>query len=152
LNGEGGTALTGEYAKGDTATCFVLPDSKKVDIATQEKPFFDNALRKAISQKGDGVYLNFKIGAIEQREVDGGKYAIVQFKYVLITGAGVEVSRTATASVTSTGKEVQLLWVTTISARAKKVKNDLDDIVGSFRGYGDGIKSDVADETWKPQV
>jgi hypothetical protein len=32
VNGEDGTIQAGEYAKGDTATFFVLPNSGKVEV------------------------------------------------------------------------------------------------------------------------
>jgi hypothetical protein len=56
------------------------------------------------------------------------------------------VERTAVASVTSAGPAVQLLWAATITARAKKVKPQLDGIVGSFRCYSDGIRVDRKEE------
>ena len=84
-------------------SCSSTPETEdgRPQLTDEEKlgMFFENALRKAISQKGDGVYQDFKIKSVRQTERGGTPYAIVDFKYVLITGAGFEVERTAVASV-----------------------------------------------------
>jgi len=141
VNGEDGTIQAGEYAKGDTATFFVLPDAKKIDnIQEQDKEFFRNAIIGAISQKSSNIYQDFKVTKVEPLTADDGKYMIVDFKYTLLTGAGFEVERKGVASVTSAGDGVQLLWAASIAARYKnKTEGQLRAITGSFRCYSDGL-------------
>eukprot|EP00581_Thalassiosira_minuscula_P013626 CAMPEP_0183724308 /NCGR_PEP_ID=MMETSP0737-20130205/17849_1 /TAXON_ID=385413 /ORGANISM="Thalassiosira miniscula, Strain CCMP1093" /LENGTH=292 /DNA_ID=CAMNT_0025954865 /DNA_START=64 /DNA_END=942 /DNA_ORIENTATION=+ len=140
VNGEDGTIQAGEYAKGDTATFFVVPNEGKADIQEKEKSFFKDALIAAISQKGSNIYQDFKVTKTEPVSVDGGKYVLVDFKYTLLTGAGFEVERKGVASVTSAGDGVQLLWAASIAARYKnKTEGSLRSIVQSFRCYADGL-------------
>mmetsp|Transcript_4746 Transcript_4746/g.10451 ORF Transcript_4746/g.10451 Transcript_4746/m.10451 type:complete len:290 (+) Transcript_4746:43-912(+) len=141
VNGEDGTIQAGEYAKGDTATFFVVPDEKKAEnIQEKGKEFYKNALIGAISQKGNNVYQDFKIIKSEPVTTDGNKYVLVDFKYTLLTGAGFEVERKGVASITSQGDGVQLLWAASIAARYKnKTEGQLRNIVNSFRCYSDGL-------------
>jgi hypothetical protein len=140
VNGEDGTIQAGEYAKGDTATFFVVPDVAKTDVHSQDKEFFKSALIAAISQKGSNVYQDFKITKLDPVTLDGNKYMMVDFKYTLLTGAGFEVERKGVASVTSAGDGVQLLWAASIAARYKnKTEGQLRSIVDSFRCYGSGL-------------
>lgn len=142
VNGEDGTIQAGEYAKGDTATLFVYTDPGKVeDIASQSKDFFQNAVIKAISQKGDNIYQNFKITKIAptKGEYKDQTYVLVDFKYELLTGAGFEVDRTGVASITSVGNAVEVLWTASTRQRFKKTESALRDIAGSFRCYADGL-------------
>jgi len=137
-NGEDGTIQAGEYAKGDTATFFVVPNAGKIEnIQEKDNGFLKNALIAAISQKGNNVYQDFKIIKAE----DGvAKYTIVDFKYTLLTGAGFEVERRGIASITSVGEGVQLLWTASIAARFKnKTEGQLRNIANSFRVYSDGL-------------
>lgn len=140
-NGEDGTIQAGEYAKGDTATFFVVPNEGKVEnIQDKDKGFLKNALIAAISQKGNNVYQDFKIIKAEPVTADNAKYVIVDFKYTLLTGAGFEVERRGVASLTSAGDGVQLLWTASIAARYKnKTEGQLRNIVNSFRVYSDGL-------------
>lgn len=87
------------------------------DIASQSKAFFEKAVIKAISQKGDNMYQSFKVIKTEPVERDGQQYVLVDFKYELLTGAGFTVDRRGVASVTSQGKAVEVLWTATISQR-----------------------------------
>lgn len=143
VNGEDGTIQAGEYAKGDTATFFVVPDQGKVEnINEMDKSFFESILIKAISQKGNNMYQDFKITKVvpSEGEVKGQKYALIDYKYTLLTGAGFEVERKGVASVTSVGDGVQLLWSASIAARYKnKTEKSLRSIVESFRCYADGL-------------
>jgi len=141
VNGEDGTIQAGEYAKGDTATFFVVPNQGKVEnIQEKDKGFFKDALIAAISQKGSNIYQDFKITKVEPVTSDNGKYMLVDFKYTLLTGAGFEVERKGVASVTSVGDGVQLLWAASIAARYKnKTEGQLRNIVQSFRCYADGL-------------
>jgi len=142
VNGEDGTIQAGEYAKGDTATLFVYADPGKVkDIGSQPKKFFEDAIIKAISQKGANIYQDFKVIATEavKGEYKEQEYVLVDFKYTLLTGAGFEVQRRGIASVTSEGDAVQVLWTATISARFKKLEPNLRSIAQSFRCYADGL-------------
>lgn len=141
VNGEDGTIQAGEYAKGDTATFFVVPNESKVEnIQEKEKGFFKDALIAAISQKGSNIYQDFKILKAEPVTLDGANYVWVDFKYTLLTGAGFEVERKGVASVTSAGEGVQLLWAASIAARYKnKTEGQLRNIVQSFRCYADGL-------------
>ena len=140
VNGEDGTIQAGEYARGDTATFFVVPDVKQTDVHSQDKEFFTSALIAAISQKGNNVYQDFKITKLSPVTSDDNKYMIVDFKYTLLTGAGFEVERKGVASVTSAGEGVQLLWSASIAARYKnKTEGQLRAIVDSFRCYGSGL-------------
>lgn len=141
VNGEDGTIQAGEYAKGDTATFFLVPNEKKVEnIQEKDKVFFKDALIAAISQKGGNMYQDFKITKLEPVTSDNGKYMLVDFKYTLLTGAGFEVERKGVASVTSVADGVQLLWAASIAARYKnKTEGQLRSIVQSFRCYGDGL-------------
>lgn len=140
VNGEDGTIQAGEYAKGDTATFFVVPDLGKTDVHSQDKEFFKSALVAAISQKGSNIYQDFKISKLEPVIQNNDKYMLVDFKYTLLTGAGFEVERKGVASVTSAGDGVQLLWAASIAARYKnKTEGLLRAIVDSFRCYGSGL-------------
>lgn len=141
VNGEDGTVQAGEYAKGDTATFFVVPNEGKVEnVQEKDKNFFESALIAAISQKGSNVYQDFKILKVEPLTTDTQNYALVDFKYTLLTGAGFEVERKGVASVTSVGNGVQLLWAASIAARyKKKTEGSLRSIVQSFRCYADGL-------------
>mmetsp|Transcript_17528 Transcript_17528/g.29626 ORF Transcript_17528/g.29626 Transcript_17528/m.29626 type:complete len:289 (-) Transcript_17528:63-929(-) len=140
VNGEDGTIQAGEYARGDTATFFVVPDLKQTDVHAQDKEFFKSALIAAISQKGNNVYQDFKIVKINPVTADDGKYMLVDFKYTLLTGAGFEVERKGCASVTSAADGVQLLWAASIAARYKnKTEGQLRGITESFRCYGSGL-------------
>jgi len=142
VNGEDGTIQAGEYAKGDTATFFVVPNEGKVEnIQEKDKEFFKGALIAAISQKGSNVYQDFKVTRTDPlTSEDGSKYMIVDYKYTLLTGAGFEVERKGVASVTSAGDGVQLLWSASIAARYKnKTEGQLRGIVNSFRCYSDGL-------------
>lgn len=139
-NGEDGTIQVGEYAKGDTATFFVYSDPGHIDdIASQPKELFEKALIKAISQKGDSMYQNFKIKKLAPVTVDGQTYVLADFSYQLLTGAGFEVDRKAVASITSQGPAVEVLWAASTAIRYKKTEQDLRKIVGSFRCYTDGL-------------
>jgi len=137
-NGEDGTIQAGEYAKGDTATFFVIPNAGKIEnIQEKDKGFFKDALIAAISQKGNNVYQDFKIIKAENGEKN---YVIVDFKYTLLTGAGFEVERRGVASITSVGEGAQLLWTASIAARFKnKTEGQLRSIANSFRVYSDGL-------------
>eukprot|EP00584_Thalassiosira_punctigera_P004902 CAMPEP_0172529452 /NCGR_PEP_ID=MMETSP1067-20121228/3519_1 /TAXON_ID=265564 ORGANISM="Thalassiosira punctigera, Strain Tpunct2005C2" /NCGR_SAMPLE_ID=MMETSP1067 /ASSEMBLY_ACC=CAM_ASM_000444 /LENGTH=295 /DNA_ID=CAMNT_0013313501 /DNA_START=102 /DNA_END=989 /DNA_ORIENTATION=+ len=141
VNGEDGTIQAGEYAKGDTATFFVVPNESKVEnIQEKDKEFFKSALIAAISQKGSNIYQDFKIIKAEPITVDKAKYMLVDFKYTLLTGAGFEVERRGVASITSAGDGVQLLWAASIAARFKnKTEGQLRNIIQSFRCYADGL-------------
>jgi len=142
INGEDGTIQAGEYAKGDTATLFVNEDLGSVDVSTQNKAFFEKCIVKAISQRGESIYQDFKIKKVVQGDgnyLKGQKYAICDFTYTLITGAGFEVDRKGVASVTSEGNGVQLLWAASTSIRYKKTETQLRTITDSFRVYADGI-------------
>lgn len=138
-NGEEGTIQAGQYSAGDTATLYVA--SGAVDIPSQPKQFFEDAVIKSISQKGSSVYQNFKVTKLTPLE--GGykdqKYMIVDFKYQLITGAGFEVDRNGVASVTSVGDDTQVLWAATTRQRYKKLEGNLRTIANSFRCYSDGL-------------
>lgn len=81
-------------------------------MAEQPKEFFNKALIKSISQKGENFYQDFKITKIDPRKglYKDQDYVIVDFKYQLLTGAGFEVDRTGVASVTNTGDTVQVMW------------------------------------------
>lgn len=81
------------------------------NVGEQKKEFFQNAIIKAISQKGDNVYQNFKITKIEatKGEYRDQEYVFVDFKYELLTGAGFEVDCIGVASVTSVGDTVEVL-------------------------------------------
>ena len=140
VNGEDGTIQAGEYAKGDTATFFVVPDVAKLDVHSQDKEFFKSSLIAAISQKGGNIYQDFKVTKFVPVTQDGDKYVLVDFKYTLLTGAGFEVERKGVASVTSAGEGVQLLWAASIAARYKnKTEGQLRAITESFRCYGSGL-------------
>lgn len=114
VNGEDGTIQAGEYAKGDTATFFVYSDEGHItNIGKADKALFERAIIKAISQKGNNMYQNFKITKIAPQigpEYGDKEYVIVDFKYELLTGAGFEVDRRGVASITSEGPAVEVLW------------------------------------------
>lgn len=141
-NGEEGTVQAGQYQAGDTATFYLLKGGEKVeDLAAQPKEFFQNAVIKAISQKGSNIYQNFKVTKVEPSK--GGykdqSYMIVDFKYDLLTGAGFEVQRRGVASVTNQGGSVQVLWTASTAVRYKKTEDKLRTIASSFRCYSDGL-------------
>jgi len=139
VNGEDGTIQAGEYAKGDTATFYVLENGRVENINEQPKDFFKNAVIKAISQKGDSIYQDFKVTKLVPKTENGQEYMIVDFKYTLLTGAGFEVDRVGVSSVTSTGKAVELLWTASTRQRYKKTEEQLRNIADSFRCYADGL-------------
>eukprot|EP00586_Coscinodiscus_wailesii_P003741 CAMPEP_0172479358 /NCGR_PEP_ID=MMETSP1066-20121228/3889_1 /TAXON_ID=671091 /ORGANISM="Coscinodiscus wailesii, Strain CCMP2513" /LENGTH=249 /DNA_ID=CAMNT_0013239759 /DNA_START=218 /DNA_END=967 /DNA_ORIENTATION=- len=140
VNGEEGTIQAGQYSAGDTATLFVTA-GKVDDVTTQPKTFFQDAVIKSISQKGNNMYQNFKITKLAplDGEYNGQKYMIVDFKYQLLTGAGFEVDRIGHASVTSVGDKTQVLWAATTANRYKKQGANLKLIASSFRVYSDGL-------------
>jgi len=140
-NGEDGTIQAGQYSKGDTATFFYDESQGKVEkISEQPKEFFQKAVIKAISQKGDNVYQNFKVTKIEPKVENGQDYMTVDFKYDLLTGAGFEVERRGVASITSSGKGVQTLWCASTRQRYNKsTESALREIAASFRIYTDGF-------------
>jgi len=142
-NGEDGTIQAGQYAKGDTATFYLDESEGKVaKIAEQPKEFFQKELIRAISQKGDNVYQNFKVTKLVPRSEAGQDYVTVDFKYDLLTGAGFEVERRGVASVTSVGKGVQVLWCASTRQRYNKsTESSLREMAGSFRVYADGLDS-----------
>lgn len=139
VNGEDGTVQAGDYAKGDTATFFVNEDAGNVkNIGEQSKLFYERAVVKAISQKGDNIYQDFKVTKFKISP-DNPNYVIVDFKYTLLTGAGFEVGRKGVASITSEGKAVELLWCAVTEQRYKKMEETLRNIAGSFRVYAEGV-------------
>jgi hypothetical protein len=80
-------------------------------------------LIKAISQKGTNVYQSFKVLKVTPQtgpEYNGQEYAIVDFKYELLTGAGFEVERRGIAAITSQGPGVETFWAASIRARYVK--------------------------------
>lgn len=140
-NGEDGTIQAGQYAAGDTATLYVSPGEKVSDVSSQEKDFYRKMVIRAISQKGENVYQDFKVTKIDTKTVeDGKKYAIVDFKYDLLTGAGFEVARVGVASIASEGNAIQVLWTASTRQRYKKTESALRTIADSFRCYSDGIQ------------
>jgi hypothetical protein len=103
---------------------------------------FEEAIVKAISQKGNNMYQNFKVTKIVPQtgpEYDGKDYVICDFKYELLTGAGFEVDRRGVASITSVGPAIEVLWCASIRERYKKTEETLRTIASSFRVYNDGI-------------
>mmetsp|Transcript_16968 Transcript_16968/g.24870 ORF Transcript_16968/g.24870 Transcript_16968/m.24870 type:complete len:299 (-) Transcript_16968:426-1322(-) len=143
VNGEDGTIQVGQYSKGDTATLYIWPDEGKVEkLAEQPKQFFQDAIIKAISQKGDNIYQNFKIKAVNptKRSENGQDYIIVDFKYELLTGAGFEVDRVGVAAITNEGPDVQVLWAASTRQRFKKTEPQLREITSSFRCYSEGLQ------------
>lgn len=142
VNGEDGTIQAGEYGKGDTATFYVDGKAGNIEgIESKDKDFFATSLIRAISQKGDNMYQNFKVTNVAEGQTGfgGQKYMIVDFKYELLTGAGFEVDRRGVASITSQGKAVEVLWSATTRQRYKKLESTLRDIASSFRCYTDGL-------------
>mmetsp|Transcript_14750 Transcript_14750/g.21068 ORF Transcript_14750/g.21068 Transcript_14750/m.21068 type:complete len:287 (+) Transcript_14750:121-981(+) len=142
VNGEDGTIQAGEYAKGDTATFFVYSEEGKIDNITEKpKDFFANAIIKAISQKGNNIYQNFKVTKVQPRQgvYEGQDYVTVDFKYELLTGAGFEVDRVGVASLTSVGSSVEVLWSASTRQRYKKTEDSLRKIADSFRCYSGGL-------------
>lgn len=141
-NGEDGTIQAGQYAKGDTATFFIDLEGKVEKIGEQPKDFFQKEIIKAISQKGDNVYQNFKVTKIEPKVENGTDYMTVDFKYDLLTGAGFEVERRGVASVASVGQAVQILWCASTRQRYNKgTEPQLREMASSFRVYSDGLDS-----------
>merc|ERR1711957_702248 len=122
-------------------TFFYDESQGKVEkISEQPKEFFQKAVIKAISQKGDNVYQNFKVTKIEPKVENGQDYMTVDFKYDLLTGAGFEVERRGVASITSSGKGVQTLWCASTRQRYNKsTESALREIAASFRIYTDGF-------------
>jgi len=142
VNGEDGTIQAGEYGTGDTATFYVDIEAGSVEnIESKDKEFFSKSVIRAISQKGDNMYQNFKITNVEEGQsgFGGQKYMIVDFKYELLTGAGFEVDRRGVASITSQGKAVEVLWCASTRQRYKKLEQTLRNIASSFRCYTDGL-------------
>merc|ERR1712071_277426 len=148
LNTEEGTIQAGQYSAGDTATLFVWSDSEKVeDITAQPKEFFQTALIKAISQKGENVYQNFKITKLEPSagEYKDQKYMLVDFRYELLTGAGFEVDRRGVASITNQGTFIRVLWSASTRQRYKKTEESLRIITKSFRCFAEGLGITLAE-------
>lgn len=143
-NGEEGTIQAGQMSAGDTATLYVTP-GKIDDVTTQSKAFFKDLVIKAISQKGDNMYEDFKLGKVEtlDGEFNRQKYALVDFKYSLLTGAGFTVDRVGVASITSQGNNIQVFWAASTRQRFKKTEPTLRTITSSFRCFADGIKINV---------
>lgn len=147
VNGEEGTIQVGQYSAGDTATLYVWKEAGDVeDVTEQPKEFYQNAVIKAISQKGDNIYQNFKIVKAEPTtgEYKKQKYMLVDFKYELLTGAGFEVDRRGVASITNQGGNVQVLWTASTRQRFKKTEESLRTIASSFRCYSEGVGLQLA--------
>merc|ERR1712232_1424005 len=140
-NGEEGTIQAGQMSAGDTATLYLTP-GKIDDVTTQSKTFFKDLVIKAISQKGDNMYEDFKLGKVETfaGEFGNQKCALVDFKYSLLTGAGFTVDRVGVASVTSQGNNIQVFWAASTRQRFKKTETTLRTITSSFRCFSDGIQ------------
>ena len=112
------------------------------NLESQDKEFFAKAISKAISQKGDNVYQNFKVTNVafnQAKDYKNQVYALVDFKYQLLTGAGFEIDRVGVASVTSVGNAVEVLWTASTRPRFKKTEETLRAIASSFRCYTDGL-------------
>ena len=111
------------------------------NVAEESKDFYKDAITKAISQKGNNIYQDFKIKNVEARkgDIDGQNYVIVDFSYTLLTGAGFEVDRVGIASITSVGGSTEVLWCASTRQRYKKLEDKLRKIAGSFRVYADGL-------------
>lgn len=141
MNGEDGTVQAGQYSAGDTATLYVMPNVKVANVAEEPKSFYKDAITSAISQKGNNIYQDFKLKKIETKagELDGQNYAIVDFSYTLLTGAGFEVDRVGVASITSVGGATEVLWCASTRQRYKKLEAKLHNIANSFRVYADGL-------------
>lgn len=141
MNSEEGTIQVGQYAAGDTATLFVTP-GKVEDVTARSKSFFEELIIKAISQRGGNMYQNFKLTKLEPLtgEYKDQKYAIVTFKYELLTQAGFTVDRNGVASVSSEGSNTQVFWAASTRQRYKKTEKNLRTIVNSFRCFSDGIQ------------
>lgn len=141
VNGEDGTIQAGQYSAGDTATLYVMEDVKVDNVAEESKSFFQDAITRAISQKGNNIYQDFKIKKVltKEGEVKGQNYAVVDFSYTLLTGAGFEVDRVGVASVTSVGGSTEVLWCASTRQRYKKLEDKLHNIANSFRVYSDGL-------------
>jgi hypothetical protein len=77
------------------------------------KEFIQDAIVKAISQKGDNIYQNFKVTKIKPTKGDyrDQEYVIVNFEYALLTGTGFEVDCNGVALVTSMDNAVEVLWM-----------------------------------------
>jgi hypothetical protein len=149
VNGEDGTIQVGDYGKGDTATLFVTNDIDPKAVLTRD--VIEQGLRRCISQRGDNMYQNFKLGKVLDGPgpyLDGQSYMIADFKYQLLTGAGFEVDRKGVAAITIQGgagggaagsKTMEIFWAASTDARFKKTEATLRDIVASFRCYADGL-------------
>jgi len=148
VNGEDGTVQAGDYGKGDTATFYLYDGAGKVkDLHEKPQSFYETAIIKAISQKGDNMYQSFKVIKSEKVDNDGKQYVIADFKYELLTGAGFIVERRGVASITSQGGAVEVLWTAVTNQRYKKMEATLRDITASFRCYADGLN--LSDEIIK---
>jgi len=141
VNGEDGTIQAGQYAAGDTATLYVMSDTKVENVAEEGKSFYQDAITRAISQKGNNIYQDFKIKNVEatKGDIEGQNYVLVDFKYTLLTGAGFEVDRVGIESITCVGGETEVLWCASTRQRYKKQEDKLRKLAGSFRVYADGL-------------
>ncbi|KAJ8609829.1 hypothetical protein CTAYLR_008135 [Chrysophaeum taylorii] len=128
-NGEAGTVSAGDYGKGDSASLFVADGAG----GEANKAFYQRVLIGGISQRGDNQYQNFAITKIKPgAEKD---YAIVDFEYELLTGAGFVVERKGVGAVTSLGQKAPALIAVTTAARWKKLETSIRTIADSFRVY-----------------
>ena len=72
------------------------------DIAKQPKELFETVLKRSISLRGDNMYQNFKITKLTPGSgnyLQGKSYMLADFKYQLLTGAGVREHRIERAVV-----------------------------------------------------
>ena len=126
-NGESGTISAGDYGKGDSCALYVGSggDLSKASLA--------KTIIAGISQRGDNQYQNFELGKVTPGPEKN--YAIAEFTYELLTGAGFVVERRGVASVTTVGSTVPALIAVTTAARYKKISNLLTTSATSFRAY-----------------
>lgn len=133
-NGESGTVSAGDYGKGDSAALYV-------GDAGEGKSFYQKVIIAGISQRGDNQYQNFEL--LKVRPGGAKDYALVDFQYELLTGAGFVVERRGVGSITTVGQKAPALITVTTAARWKKIGPNLLTMADSFRAYEQTATSEL---------
>jgi len=136
FNGSAGTLAINDFAKGDTGTFFVdqkVFKSKGKTVDEMKKPDFKDVMYKALSQKGQGFIFDLRVYDLKDGTAPG--YKECTFDYTIQSEASVGIDRTGMAAFTSKGDNgnMQVMWAAVVSQRWNGMKNDLKEIVDSFR-------------------
>lgn len=132
FNGTAGTVSANDFSKGDSATLFVETKYEKT-LDTMKKGDYYKAMRKALTQKGGAFIEGLKITKV--MDGSGPEYKVIEYDYEIESGAGFSINRSGFATVAQVGdeKNLQLFWTGTTQPRWGAMKDNLLQIVKSFK-------------------